>query len=188
MSRKAQQPTRTREAEGFEERAPRSETADASRQEVLSDEELQELLQSEFVQETLPQIKAPLGWHYCWLTMNSSYDPIHKRIRLGYSPVTFEEIVETGHTGYDAFKVQSGDYAGCVQCNEMVLFKLPMRRYQMIMSEFHHNMPLREEEGIRSAAAAPKKDSAGKPLLKFDEEDEGMQTLGKAPASNPSFA
>ena len=187
-NRKGGPAVRTRTDDGFTERAPREQTADVSRIDAMSDEELQEFIRSEFVQESLPQIKAPPGWHCCWLTAHSSYDPIHKRMRLGYEPVTFAELAAQGYgRAFETYKVSSGDFAGCVQCNEMVLFKLPMRRYQLIMSEFHHNMPLREEESIRQKATQGQTDKTGRPLVKFDEEDEGLQELGKAPIQAPTF-
>lgn len=164
-----------------ETRGTRSELADAPRREaeVLTEAELRASIRSEFVQESLPSIKPPPGWHYCWLAATSPYDPIHKRMRLGYLPVPFSELVENGVENFDQYKISSGDLAGGVQCNEMVLFKLPQERYQLIMSEFHHNMPLEEERAIRERALAENvQDREGNKLVQRDAEDTGLESLG----------
>jgi hypothetical protein len=188
MTTKRNTDQRTRRTEGADQRAPREMTADVSRAEgMLSQDEALALIRSEFTQESLPQIKPPAGWHYCWLSSNSQYDPIHKRLRLGYMPVPFTELVETGQaSGFENYKSHDGDFAGCVKCNEMLLFKLPLERYQLIMQEFHHDMPLREEESIRQKAKPVQRDSKGRELVDFDDEDEGMRSLAKA-APVPSF-
>lgn len=153
-------------------------------------DELRDQIRSEFTQETLPQLKPPSGWHYCWLSTTAQQDPIHRRLRVGYMPVKFEELVETNQArGFENYKASGGDFAGCVVCNEMVLFKITQERYQLIMEEFHHKMPLEEEKGIRSKIEAEgnKQDSDGKKLLDFDTEDEGMRSLGKVPEEAPAF-
>jgi hypothetical protein len=87
------------------------------------------------------------GFHSIWLSTTNAQDPIYNRMRLGYRPVKFEEFPD-----YDAtLNLKTGDYAGCVGCNEMVLFKIPMDRYQAIMTELHHDAP-NEEDGRLSAA------------------------------------
>lgn len=118
----------------------------------------------EFTQEALPTPAPNPAWHYCWLSTTSQYDPIYKRMRMGYEPVKADEMPEFNH-----LRLKSGDYEGCVSVNEMVLFKLPQEIYQEMMAEYHYHMPMEEEERIRAnAAATPQgvtgKDSQGRPL------------------------
>jgi hypothetical protein len=117
----------------------------------------------EFTQEALPTPPANPAWHYCWLSTTNQYDPIYKRMRMGYQPVKADELPEFTH-----LRLKAGEYEGCVSINEMVLFKLPQEVYQELMAEYHYHMPLEEEERIKQNAAAPKgvvgKDSNGRPL------------------------
>lgn len=112
---------------------------------AMSAEERRRLLRNEWSQEALPSAPPIPGYHLCWLATNSSYDPIVKRIRMGYQPVKTSEL-----PGFENYKMKSGDFEGCVSCNEMVLFKLPDAIYQEIMTEFHYTMPLEEEQRIKS--------------------------------------
>lgn len=113
----------------------------------------------EFKQEALPTPPPTPGWHYCWLSTTNQYDPIYKRTRMGYTPVKADEILDFKH-----LVNKSGEYEGCISVNEMLLFKLPQEVYQEIMEEYHHNMPLEEEERIRQNALPNERDSNGKPL------------------------
>jgi hypothetical protein len=167
-------------------------TADAARQTdgLLADDadSYRRMVRDEFVQEALPQIPSPPGWHYCWLPTNSAYDPVHKRLRMGYSPVSFEEV-SSKTPGLDIYRVSAGDYSGCMQCNEMVLFKITQDRYQLIMETFHHNMPREAEGQIRSRIEemAAKFTHRGTKLLDLDREDEGLSELGEDHRPVPIF-
>jgi hypothetical protein len=147
-------------------------------------DELEQMLRNEFVQEALPNIPKKPGWHRCWLTTTSSYDQIHKRIRMGYQPVTLDSL---GVPGLETYRMTSGEFAGCVSCNEMVLFEIPEERYQAMMRVFHHKRPLEEEQGIRQQAQSSEEDSRGKKLVSFDDDDEGFRHLGREPRT-PSFS
>ena len=140
---------------------------------VLTKAERQRMLRDEFKQEALPTPPEIPGYHLCWLSTTNSYDPIVKRMRLGYTPVKADELM-----GFETYKMKSGQYEGMVACNEMVLFKIPTEIWEEIMMEFHHNQPLADEQAIRSALPN-QEDKKGKRLVDFDDEDEGMRALGK---------
>lgn len=141
----------------------------------LTVEQRRAMIRSEFLQEALPRVPEIRGWHLCWLSTNNSYDPINKRMRLGYRPVSVEEVA-----GFDSMKMNSGEFAGCVSCNEMLLFKIPMEQYQAIMQEFHHNMPLEEEEALKqNLVDATAVDSRGKKLGQITEDSDGFEELGR---------
>ena len=100
----------------------------------ISSDERRKMFRSEWLQEALPNPPEIKGFHLCWLSTTNQYDPIHKRVRLGYTPVKAEEV-----PGFENYKVKSGEHAGLVAVNEMILYKLPMDVYQEMMTELHHS-------------------------------------------------
>ena len=126
---------------------------------MLSKAERQRLIRNEFQQEALPNAPQIPGYHTCWLSMTSSYDPIHKRMRMGYTPVRSEDV-----PGLESFRMKSGEYEGVVTCNEMALFKIPNEIYLEIMTAFHHDAPMSEEESIKQNLKQGHEDSEGKEL------------------------
>lgn len=173
--------TRRSASNPSESRSDRSATADVERERDasgLSRSEMNRLLRDEFKQEALPSAPPMPGWHTCWLAVNNSYDPIHKRMRLGYQPVRAEEVPELA-----AFRMATGEYEGVVGCNEMVLFKVPQERYMQIMNEYHHDAPMREEEALKAQLRRGERDSEGKDL----EQIEGFDDIAVA-RQTPFFA
>ena len=119
------------------------------------------MLRAEWQQEVLPTPPEVAGWHFCWLSTTNSSDPIYKRIQKGYELVKASEI-----PGWKQYRVDEGEYADCIACNEMLLSKIPMDLYQDIMSYLHHELPMEEEEMLRANAqkAIEGQDSNGRPL------------------------
>jgi hypothetical protein len=107
-------------------------------------QERRKMLRAEWAQEKLPTPPNLAGWHMCWLSTTSSYDPIARRIRMGYVPVKVDEV-----PGFEKLHMTGGEWDGHISCNEMLLFKIPLDIYQEVMSEFHHHMPLEGEQGIK---------------------------------------
>ena len=127
----------------------------------------------EFRQEALPRVPDIPGWHMCWLSTSNSYDPIHKRMRMGYVPVDAAEL-----SGFESLKMKSGEFEGCISCNEMLLFKISTEIYQAIMQEFHHDMPLEEEEALRSRLVDEAAvDSRGKKIGQITEDSDGYEAM-----------
>lgn len=144
------------------------ETAD----DALSTSQERRRMFREFSQEALPTPPSKPGWHYIWLSTTNQYDPIYKRVKMGYTPVKAEEV-----PGFDHYRSKSGEYEGCVSMNEMILFQIPQEIYQEIMEEYHYHRPMEEEERIRANAIEAIKDSGGKRLGGFDKDDEGFNSL-----------
>jgi hypothetical protein len=68
----------------------------------------------------------------------------------------------------------------------MLLFKIPMERYQAVMEHFHHEAPLEEAEKIRRNAEQQQgRDSSGRRLGQV--EGEGLGEIDK-PMPAPVFA
>lgn len=111
---------------------------------VFAESERRSNFRDEWTANALPTPPELPGYHLVWLSTNNNYDPIHKRMRMGYEPVKAEEVV-----GFDAYKMRSGEFEGFVACNEMLLFKLPQELYQEMMQYFHHEKPLEEEEMLK---------------------------------------
>ena len=159
--------THDRESRGAEDKARTD--GDGT---ILTMAEREAMLRNEFAQEALPKPPKIPGWHTCWLSTTNSYDPIHKRVRIGYVPVKFDEV-----HGMDQFAVKEGEWAGHVSCNEMVLFKVPDDIYQSIMTLSHHTMPMEEEAKIKEQL---KNGPTGADKKTDMELDEGFRDLAVA--------
>ncbi len=128
--------------EGDSSRASR-DSSDVQRQDtdgtVTSRSERRKAFLNEWQQQALPTPPDIPGYHLCWLSTTSSYDPIQKRIRLGYEPVKASDV-----PGFDAFSMKSGEWKGFISANEMLLFKIPLDRYQDItINHWSKKSPLR---------------------------------------------
>ena len=117
------------------------------------------MLRQEWVQEVLPTPPKIPGFHCCWLSTTNASDPIHKRIQRGYEPVRAAEI-----PGFMQYKVDQGEYEGCIACNEMLLFRIPEELYQEYMLVMHYERPLEEEEILKANAVSNEQDSDGRSL------------------------
>lgn len=149
---------------------------------ALSASERRRMLRQDWVQEILPTIPPIPGFHTCWVSTTNSTDPIHKRIQYGYQPVKATELL-----GFDQYKVAGGSFDGCVACNEMLLFKIPENIYQDIMTIFHYDMPLEQEQSIkeRVMSGMNEVDSNGRPLGVVEGD---FHNLGRASSvRSPSF-
>ena len=167
-------------AGGRESRAEQDSQRGAATEELASAQERRRMFRSEWIQESLPTPPAIPGFHVCWLSTTNGYDPIHKRIRMGYQPVAIDEV-----PGFENYKVKAGEHAGFVACNEMLLYKIPEEIYQEIMAELHHHAPQEEADKIRvQAESAIGRDSRGRPLGMV--EGEGIMELDK-PMPVPVF-
>lgn len=145
---------------------------------VFSAPERMRNFRDEWTQNALPNPPAIPGYHLCWLSTTNNYDPIHKRMRMGYEPVKVEEV-----EGFETYKMKSGEFEGFVAVNEMILFKIQTPIYQEMMSYFHHEQPLEEEEMLRKSDALT--DAQSRPATE-SQEDDGFKSLGK-PRHAPAF-
>jgi hypothetical protein len=156
-------------AGGRESRASQDRKSD--KDSLASSQERRRMFRNEWVQESLPTPPPIPGFHVCWLSTTNGYDPIHKRTRMGYSPVTVDEV-----PGFENFRVKAGEHAGFVACNEMLLYKIPEEIYQEIMAELHHYAPQDEADKIRVQVESQQtRDSNGKRLGQI--EGEGIYNL-----------
>lgn len=138
----------------------------------VTDEERLELFRLAMFQNQLPSLPHMPGWHPCWLTTANPRDSIQGRLRLGYQLIRPEEV-----PGWEHNILTSGQYTGCIGINEMVAAKLPMRLYELYMTEAHHNQPLAEEGRLRSTLDAVR-EAQGKTQVYLEG---GMAALGQNP-------
>jgi hypothetical protein len=159
-------------AGGRESRATQDSRRSAATNELATEQERRRMFRNEWIQESLPKPPDIPGYHLCWLSTTNSYDPIHKRIRMGYEPVMIEEV-----PGFENYKVKAGEMTGFVACNEMVLYKMPDDVYQSIMAELHHYAPQEDADSIRHniESQSQQRDSNGKRLGQV--EGEGIDLL-----------
>lgn len=127
----------------------------------------------EWTANALPNPPAIPGFHTCWLSSTNSYDPIHKRMRMGYEQVTPAEV-----PGFEHYKMKSGEFEGFVAVNEMLLFKIPQQLYQEMMSYFHHEKPLEEEQMLKDNPAL--QDANAQKVAEASGDADGFGTLAKS--------
>jgi len=149
---------------------------------ALSAAERRRMLRNEWVAEVLPKPTPIPGFHLCWVSTTNSTDPIHKRIQLGYQPVKVTEV-----PGFDQYRIADGGaFDGCIACNEMLLFKIPMEVYQDLMTIYHHDIPLEQEQSIRERVMnTNERDSDGRSLGQVEGD---FSNLGRSPTQSPNFA
>ena len=150
---------------GRESRASDDYSRSAPEEQMVSSQERRRAFRSEWLQEALPTPPEIKGFHLCWLSSTNQYDPIHKRVRLGYTPVKADEI-----PGFEHLRVKSGEHEGFVAVNEMLLYKLPMDVYQDLMAEMHHYAPQDEQEKIKVQRdqLLGARDSGGRALVEVE--------------------
>lgn len=147
----------------------------------LSAEQRRRLLRQEWVHDILPRPPAIPGFHLCWLSTTNSTDPIHKRMQMGYQPVKFQEV-----PGFHQYKVEGGEFDNCIACNEMLLFKVSEERYQDLMTIYHHDMPLEQEQSIYEKVSSQGEIDSNGRQLNIVEGD--FNQLGRSATRTPHFA
>lgn len=164
---------RLRKDDGAGSRGDRS-GADLGRTEtdgtVLSKTERRMSFRDEWTANALPTPPAIPGYHLCWLSTTNTADPIHVRMRMGYQPVGVNEV-----PGFEHYKMKSGEWEGMVSCNEMLLFKIDDATYREMLTYFHHEKPLSEEEMITNHEAVTTKNA----VRVADLDEDGLQQLGR---------
>jgi hypothetical protein len=173
-SRIKREPEDVRQSRAMDDRA-------VTESRVLTDDDRLDAFRQSFVQAALPDLPKIPGYHVCWLTTTNPRDSIANRIRIGYTPVTPEDV-----PGFEYATLKTGEYAGLIGVNEMLAFKLPAPLYQRYMEEWHHSAPSREESGVTDMSrfreeVASRGLRGSKPLL-----EDGSAELHK-PVKRPNF-
>lgn len=172
-----------KDAANREDRAMKDRAITQRRQ--LTDEERVELLKRANFQSSLPNIPHIPGYHVCWVSTTHPNDTPQGRMNLGYTFVERAEIPD-----FNFVDSKSTEFPNTVSWREMVAMKIPLHLYQAFMEEWHHNEPMRQEEGIYNEALAAGEQAAqaarrgGKmrgPVI-----ESGTEELGQAREA-PSF-
>ena len=177
-----------RQTSAVKTRASRASTdRDLTQDREVTDADRLDMLKRSLFQSSLPDLPKIDGHHVCWLTTQNPRDPIHGRIRLGYSLLTPAEVPE-----FTTLAQKTGDYQGCIMVNEMIAAKLPIHLYEAFMRECHYDQPIQQEEAIYNeamntnevAAQAARRGSRMKgPIIEAGVED--MGTMDREP---PTFS
>lgn len=133
-----------------EERAPR-ERADEGRVDdglELTQDERDQMLRDEALQNQLPNPPQRAGVHWFWASLTNAYNPVTWYMRLGYKPVKYEELVGWANAN---MRGKSGEYAGCITVNEMLLMQGSEDSYQRYMRIVHHDKPMEEQRKMSEA-------------------------------------
>lgn len=165
-----------REGDNRADRASRNRAVTQNRE--LSDSERIDMFRKRFFQSSLPDLPKIPGFHTCWLTTANPRDPIHGRLRLGYSLLKSSEI-----PGWEYVSMKTGEYAGVIGVNEMLASKIPIPLWEAYMREVHHDQPLEEERRIFDNIEIAAED-ARRVRAKLVMEG-GMEGLGQAPDAPP---
>lgn len=131
-----------------------------------------ELFRQSQAQACLPDIPPIPGYHSVWLTTTNSKDSIQMRTRMGYVPVTPEEV-----KGCEFGVGQGSLQDNLIRINEMAAYKLPLHLYNLYMQENHHYAPAREETKLTDTASQVKQQLAANGS-RVDEGD-GVEALRK---------
>ena len=148
---------------------------------TLSDSERRRMLRQDWVQEVLPTPPKIEGMHCCWVSTTNSTDPVYKRIQRGYVPVKASEVPGFG----TQYTMTEGEFDGCIACNEMLLFKIPVQLYNDLMTIYHHDMPMEQEASIReNVFGNSQEDSDGRKLVQVEGD---FNNLGRGNNRTPNF-
>ena len=148
--------------------------------EQLSDDERFDLFADSLdTSSVLPDLPPMPGFHVCWLTTTHQSDTVAKRLRLGYQLIHADDL----GPNWSSTSLKTGEYAGCVAINEMIAAKIPIRLWNRYMQRVHHELPLSEEEKLRSSIDQMK-DDADMRGARLDEGDAMAGIVRRAPVPN----
>lgn len=123
----------------------------------LSQDEREQMLREDAMQNQLPNPPKRPGVHWFWASLTNAYTSVPWYMRMGYKPVKFEELAGWADAN---MRGKSGDYAGCITVNEMLLMKADEKAYQRFMHIVHHEKPLAEQKGLKDSFQRVKEEVA----------------------------
>ena len=140
-----------------------------------------ELFRAAHAQAALPDIPPIPGFHVVWLASNNPRDSLQMRHRMGYTPVTNEDV-----KGFEFVADKGGVTDGLIRVNEMVAYKLPMTLYNLYMRENHHYKPALEQTKLTDTVTSLKQQAQSRGA-NVDEGDgvEALRQLDSVPV--PDF-
>ena len=177
-----------RQTSASKSRASReSKDRDLSQDREVTDADRLDMLKRSLFQASLPDLPKIPGHHVCWLTTQNPRDPVHGRIRLGYTLLTTADAPE-----FATLAAKTGEYQGHIMVNEMIAAKLPIHLYEAFMRECHFDQPLQQEEAIyndamsvseQAAQAARRGGRMKGPII-----EAGVEEMGSMDREPPTFS
>lgn len=143
---------------------------------VLTMEQRKAILRDNMTSDILPKVVyGQPDMHYVWLSTTNQTDPIFQRLRMGYELVKAEEMPDMA----SQYRLDSGEFAGCISVREMILAKIHVELYRELMLINHHERPLQEEERLKQQVVMHAADSEGTELGSLSEEDTGFKSIAR---------
>jgi len=115
---------------------------------VYRHEDVQQMLRDNALQQRLPDPPPRKGIHWFWASLTNTANSIMWYMRLGYKPVKFEEMPGWADAN---MRGKSGEFAGCITVEEMLLMRGDEKAYQRFMQIVHHDKPMEEQKGVRDS-------------------------------------
>lgn len=141
---------------------------------VLTMEQRKAMLRDNMTNDILPKVVyGQPDMHYVWLSTTNQTDPIFQRLRMGYELVRAEEMPDMAAQ----YRLDSGEFEGCISVREMILAKIHVELYQELMLINHHERPLQEEERLKQQVVMQGADSEGTELGSLSDEDTGFKSV-----------
>ena len=134
-----------------------SQTRQVTEDREQTDADRLEMFRASFAQAALPDIPPIPGFHVVWLASNNPRDSLAMRHRMGYAPITPEDV-----KGFEFVSDKGNAADGLIRVNEMVAYKLPSELYQLYMRENHNNRPAQEETKLTDTATQVKRAARAK--------------------------
>jgi hypothetical protein len=144
----------------------------------MTDDERIEMFRMQTFQHVLPDLPKIPGFHTCWLSTTNQSDTISYRMKLGYTPITRDDIPGWN---FDHNSLKTGDYAGLIGMNEMLAFKISDKLYQAYMTQAHYDAPMQQDQKlINDIEALNAQAKSGKSYISseegMDEIRDGLRT------------
>lgn len=106
-----------------------------------TDPERRRAFREKWSQTLLPNLPPIPGMHVCWVSITHPSDTPARRVALGYSIITLDEVKSSGWAPEASSVKDGGTLDGAVRWREMIGMKCPEEDYQSYMREFHHDQP-----------------------------------------------
>ncbi|MFZ5784009.1 MAG: hypothetical protein ACOY4R_27740 [Pseudomonadota bacterium] len=114
-----------------------------------TDPERRRRLREMLMETLLPNLPKKSGWHRCWVSTSHPNDTPHRRVRLGYRFLRYDDMRKEGWDCDEyAVKDAATTYHGCIMWREMVGMECPEELFVDIMREVHHDAPLDQSRSI----------------------------------------
>ncbi len=108
---------------------------------VPSSPEQRRAMRERWNQAYLPNLPKKDGWHRCWVSTNHPTDTPARRVMLGYTILTLDDLKGTGWAPEQASVKDGSSPDNYVRWREMIGMQCPIDLFMEHMKEFHDDQP-----------------------------------------------